>query len=344
MPFPLPAMSSYISSLVRSFGSFLYSQRFVTPASPTQSFSGQTVIVTGGNNGLGKEAARHITQLGASKVIIAARNAQKGQEAREDILKTTGKDGSVIEVWELDLSSYDSVKAFAERATSLERLDVLLANAGMQTSRYSTAEGHERTITVNVISTFLLSFLLLPKLKESAKRFNIEPRLTIVSSEVHAWVNHAAFPKTNIFPTLDSEKLPLNRYFVSKLLEILIVREIGPSLRDSPVILNVLNPGLCYSGFAAQDGAGVIKSAGISLFMLVMAARSTEVGSRTLVAAAAAGRESHGKYMYDGLVDDAYVSPWVQSDEGALVGRTAWEELRDILEKVSPGVTGNLDS
>lgn len=335
-------MSSYIASFVRSFGNFVYSQRFVTPASPTHSFSGQTVIVTGGNNGLGKEAARHITQLGASKVIIAARNLQKGHEAREDFLKTTGRDGAVIEVWELDLSSYDSVKAFAERASSLERLDVLLANAGMQTSRYSTAEGHERTITVNVISTFLLALLLLPKLKESASRFNIEPRLTIVSSEVHSWVNPAAFPKTNIFPSLDSETLPLNRYFVSKLLEILIVREIAPSLRDSPVILNVLNPGLCYSGFAAQDGGGMIKDAGIAVFMLVMGARTTEVGSRTLVAAAAAGRESHGKYMYDGLVNDGFVSPWAQSDEGALVGRRTWEELSAILEKISPGVTGNL--
>ncbi|PWN19837.1 short-chain dehydrogenase/reductase [Microstroma glucosiphilum] len=338
-------MTSFVAPFLRAFGDFVYSQRFVTPASPVQSFSGQTVIVTGGNNGLGKEAARHIARLGASKVIIAARNSKKGQEAREDILKTTGREEAAIEVWQLDLSSYDSVKAFAERTSSLERLDVLLANAGMQTSGYSTAEGHERTITVNVISTFLLALLLLPKLKESAKRFKIEPRLTIVSSELHAWVNPASFPKTDIFPTLDSEKLSLNRYMVSKLMEVLIVRELAPSLSESPVILNVLNPGLCYSGLSYQEGDdGVILKLAKAAFFIIAAARTTEVGSRTLVASAAAGRESHGKYMYDGLVGDEHLGSWVRSDEGTLVGRRAWEELSEILEKVSPGVTGNLNS
>src|SRR5690349_351610 len=105
---------------------FLYSQLFVTPAYPTKSFANQTVIITGANTGLGKEAARHITRLEASKVIIACRNVKAGEEAKRDILSTTQANASVIEVWQLDLASYDSVKAFADRASKLTRLDALV--------------------------------------------------------------------------------------------------------------------------------------------------------------------------------------------------------------------------
>ena len=164
---------------------FLYSQFLVTPAYPTKSIAGQTVIVTGSNTGLGKEAARHLTRLGAAKVILAVRNTKAGEEAKADIEKSTSCAAGTVEVWDLDLASYASVKAFAERASKLPRLDVLLENAGVATYKFAEAEGHERTITVNVISTFLLALLLLPKLKATARQFKTEPRLCIVTSEVH---------------------------------------------------------------------------------------------------------------------------------------------------------------
>jgi NAD(P)-dependent dehydrogenase (short-subunit alcohol dehydrogenase family) len=85
---------------------FLYSQLFVRPQYPTKSFAGQTVIVTGSNVGLGKEAARHIARLGVSKLILAVRNVDAGEEAKGDIESTTNCGKMVIEVWQLDLSSY----------------------------------------------------------------------------------------------------------------------------------------------------------------------------------------------------------------------------------------------
>lgn len=85
---------------------FLYSQLFVRPVYPTRSFAGETVIVTGSNVGLGKEAARHFARLGASKLILAVRNIEAGEEAKKDIESTTNCGKSVIEVWSLDLSSY----------------------------------------------------------------------------------------------------------------------------------------------------------------------------------------------------------------------------------------------
>jgi len=129
------------------------------------------------------------------------------------------------------LSSYSSVKTFAARVSKLPRLDVVLENAGIGTPIWGLAEGHERTITVNVIRTFLLALLLLPKLKATAKEFKAEPRLTIVPSETHAWTKFSELKEPNTFDALDRESAPhfYERYHTSKLLEILVIRAIGAS-------------------------------------------------------------------------------------------------------------------
>lgn len=231
---------------------FLYSQFFVTPKLPTGSFTGQTVIVTGSNVGLGKEAARHIARLGVSKLILACRNTTAAEEAKRDIVSTTKVDPSTIEVWQLDLGSYDSVKDFARRASSLPRIDVLLENAGIATDKFQLFEGHESTVTVNVISTFLLALLMLPKLKTTSKQYNVQPRLVIVSSEVHGWTKLVERNATNTFKELSNQSTAnmSERYPTSKLLEVLVVREIAPKLNGSGVILNMLNPGLCHSSLS----------------------------------------------------------------------------------------------
>lgn len=94
-----------------------------------------------------------------------------------------------IEVWELDLSSYTCVKQFCKRVEGLERLDAVIENAGVAIPEHELVEGCERTIVVNVYSTFLLALLVLPKLRESVSKFGILPRLVIVSSEAHEQVS-----------------------------------------------------------------------------------------------------------------------------------------------------------
>ena len=170
-----------------SFLGFIYSQIFVSLPYPSQDFAGQTIIVTGANGGLGLEAARHFTRLGASKVILGVRNIESGNEAKKSIEDSTKRSG-VVEVWQLDLGNYESVKQFVQRAQGLKRLDVVVENAGIAGNpKFAMPEGNEAMITVNVISTFLLGLMILPKLKETAAKFNVEPRLVIVSSEVHAF-------------------------------------------------------------------------------------------------------------------------------------------------------------
>lgn len=313
---------------------FLYSQLFVKPKYPTSTFTGQTIIVTGSNVGLGLEAARHFARLDAARVILAVRNVEAGNLAKQSIEQSTGRDG-VCEVWEVDLASYESVKAFGARAAKLPRLDVVVANAGIATTRYSTAEGHERNITVNVISTFLLALLLVPTLKATAqKNQGATPRLSVVTSEVHAWTDLPEWKTDNTFTTLDDETTAnMNmRYPASKLLQVFVARELASKLEGSGVIVNMLQPGMCHSQLTREDGWMVA-------ILKLLLARSTEVGSRTLVAAASVGPESHGAYMVDGVVDNDGLSALVRSKDGEAAQKKVWKELSEILEKISPGVT-----
>ena len=93
----------------------------------------------------------------------------------KSIEDSTGRTG-VVEVWQLDLSHYESVKEFAKRAQGLARLDILVENAGIVTFEFSMMEDNESIITTNVVSPVLHSLLLLPKLRETGAKFNTLPR------------------------------------------------------------------------------------------------------------------------------------------------------------------------
>ena len=167
------------------FATLFYSQFFVTPKYPEHDFSGQTVVVTGSNIGLGFEAARHLARLNAAKVIIACRTTSKGEKAKEEIIESTKRIDDCVEVWKLDLSSYDSIKDFAKRANGLDRLDAVIESAGVSNQDWVLDGDDEQTIKVNVISTFLLALLLLPKLRETGEKYSTTPHLEIVTSEMH---------------------------------------------------------------------------------------------------------------------------------------------------------------
>jgi len=169
------------------FFTFIRSQLFTRLPYPNWNFDGQTVVVTGSNTGLGLEAARHVVRLGAGKVILAVRNIAKGQAAAEDILHTTGSKKNVIDVWQLDLSDYESIKKFGARIQTLDRLDAFIQNAGILTQTFTLSEqsGLESHIDVNCVSSVLVGLFALKKLKETSLKYSTRTRLSFVGSELH---------------------------------------------------------------------------------------------------------------------------------------------------------------
>ena len=159
---------------------------------PANDYSQTDIVLLG----IGLETARRLTELNANKVILACRSIERGEQAKKDIEETTEKH-NVVEVWQLDLASYDSVKEFAARVRGLERVDALINNAGLLTFNREMVEGHESALTVNVISMALLTLLVLPALRQSMVRFNIVPRITIVSSDASFDVS-----SLHVFPEL----------------------------------------------------------------------------------------------------------------------------------------------
>lgn len=320
---------------------FLYSQLIKSLPYPEGSYAGKTVVVTGSNVGLGKEAARHFARLGASKLVLAVRSLDKGRAAKEDIEATTGCASDVIEVRQLDMASYANVQKFASRlAADLDRVDIFIANAGVVHPEYEQVEQDEATITVNVVSTFLLAALVMPKLKETAKRYDTRPTLTIVSSEVHGWTpfNERNAPEGGIFDAINEtgRRDTTALYPISKLLEVFSVRAIAEArpAPDFPVTVNTVNPGLCHSDLTRDADSW-------RLWLLKKAlARTTEYGSRNLVYAGSAGAETHGKYVSDCDVEEP--AQFVRSEEGKVAQRRVWAELSQKLEAIHPGVMKNL--
>ncbi|CAK7226247.1 hypothetical protein SCUCBS95973_006136 [Sporothrix curviconia] len=327
-------------------------------------FAGQTIIVTGANVGLGLEAVRHFARLGAARVIVACRSVEKAEAAVANVRQslTPEQDAAcTLEAWDVDLGSFVSVAAFGRRAAAeLDRLDAVVENAGIATGEYTPLEGHESSITVNVLSTFYMALLLLPLLRRTAAQHNVRPRLTVVSSEAHFFARFAEQHAPSIFDALkDPHAMSHDRYNVSKLLEILAVRALAGVLDDrnknknknknkdknknnhaaaSFVTVNTVNPGLCRTQLFRTLPFGIRH---LVHGVLYTVGRTASMGARTLVSAAAAGPETHGQYLDTTAVWP--VSTYVTSEAGAKAQQRVWAEMLGILEDVHPGISGNIE-
>lgn len=246
------------------------------------------------------------------------------------------------------MANYDSVKSFAEKVNQkLSRLDALLVNAGISTNEYHVAEGLEETLTVNVVSSFLLCFLCLPKLQRTAAETREASHLTIVGSVVHCFADHEQIvrPKEGkLFSTLkDKSQADMEaRYIISKLIVLLCVQEMSKKISrsrgksgEAPVIFNCPNPGWCKTELFRQDDGGAF-----ARNLLRLIGRTPEVGARTLTSALAADESTHGHYLSECQVKPASV--WVRSQEGQETQLRVWRELIDRLNGIQPGVSETL--
>ncbi|CAI5507702.1 unnamed protein product [Closterium sp. Naga37s-1] len=210
----------------------------------------------GGSSGIGTETARVLALRGAS-VVLAVRNTEAGEAAKAAIIKdiearsaeAAGVPAAVrerVSVMPLDLASLKSVRAFAADYLRLNRpLHLLINNAGVMICPFMlTADGYENQLGSNHVGHFLLTNLLLPKLKETAKQEGAEARIVIVSSAAHQfpYPGGIRFDAINAKEGYDSMKA----YEQSKLANILHARELARRLKEegAGVTVNALHPGV----------------------------------------------------------------------------------------------------
>ncbi|KEF61933.1 uncharacterized protein A1O9_03505 [Exophiala aquamarina CBS 119918] len=211
-----------------------------TPATGIKSLEGKVILVTGGNNGIGKETILQLAKHHPQKIFMASRTESKARDAIASIKSQNLQDVD-IEYLPLDLSSLPSVKSAADQVMrNSERLDILVLNAGiMAVPPGKTASGQDIQLGTNHVGHFLLTKLLLPTLEKTASQHSSDVRVVSVSSEAH---NMAP----NLATMLSTEKLtatsPWVRYGASKAANIMFAAELA---RRHPQFTCVsLHPGM----------------------------------------------------------------------------------------------------
>jgi NAD(P)-dependent dehydrogenase (short-subunit alcohol dehydrogenase family) len=228
--------------------------------------TGRTVVVTGGNSGLGLATARALAAAGA-RVVLAVRDTARGEQA------AAGLPGQV-EVRRLDLADLASVRAFAAGWTGA--LDVLVANAGiMAVPEARTADGFELQFGTNHLGHFALATLLLP---------HVTDRVVTVSSGLHT-SGHI------VLDDLNWERRGYSAtgaYAQSKLANLLFTLELQRRLTEagSRVRATAAHPG--WAATNLQSGSGSrLKDAAMAVGNRV-AAVSSEQGALPILFAAVA--------------------------------------------------------
>jgi NAD(P)-dependent dehydrogenase (short-subunit alcohol dehydrogenase family) len=204
----------------------------------------KTILITGGTNGIGKQAAHDLAKLGAT-IVITARDAAKGERVASELRTASGN--ARISVLRGDLSRMADVIAVARGFREKHaRLDVLINNAGgVYDKRDTTADGFEYTFAFNHLAYFLLTRELLDLLKTSAPA-----RIVNVSSSAHQG------GKIN-FDDVMAERgyASFRAYSQSKLANVMFTYALARRLEGSNVTVNALHPGFVDTGFGANGGA-----------------------------------------------------------------------------------------
>lgn len=209
----------------------------------------KTIIITGANSGLGFNAAKKIAAQGNDfEIILACRNLEKAQKAKDEIVKDTGNKN--ILVMQLDTSSLQSVKDFADyyKQSHNKPIYALLCNAGISGmglgKKQLTPDGFDIIFATNHLGHFLLTNLLLPLMENGSK-------IIVTASDMHnpplkegekfEWLGVEALAH----PNETMEQNPI-RYSYSKLCNVYFVYELARKLKekDRKIFVNAFNPGL----------------------------------------------------------------------------------------------------
>jgi NAD(P)-dependent dehydrogenase (short-subunit alcohol dehydrogenase family) len=204
-------------------------------------------IVTGATSGIGKATALELASKGATVVLIC-RNRQKGEDTIREIRSLTGSDTTDFMV--ADLSSQQQVRAVAaEVDAKYQRLDVLINNAGATfAKRAESVDGIEMSLAINHLAPFLLTNLLLDKLKTTG-----DARIVNVNSDAHerGKIDFDDLQMRRRYP----HGVGMRAYANAKLANLLTVYELARRLRHTKVTVNALHPGYVATNIVTLDGA-----------------------------------------------------------------------------------------
>jgi NAD(P)-dependent dehydrogenase (short-subunit alcohol dehydrogenase family) len=235
---------------------------------------GKVVIVTGATNGIGEVCALELARMGATVVLISRNQSRLDDDVRDIKAKTGNENVSSIQA---DLSSLAEVrkaaKLFLEQHS---RLDVLVNNAGaIFDKRLETVDGYEMSFALNHLNYFLLTHLLLDRLKETAAQHG-EARIVNVASDAHESVSTIKFDDIQHKKSYTGWMV----YSETKLMNILFTHELARRLKGTKVTANVLHPGLVKTGFG-KNNVGIFKTA-VSLLQDFFGI-SVEEGAKTMI-------------------------------------------------------------
>lgn len=323
----------------------IFKNKWITPPKvTTEDYSGRTVIVTGATAGLGKEAAYKFAALGASKVIIAARDLKKGAATKDELAKRLGRDDQ-FEVWELDMMSYDSVVAFAGLAQGLDHLDIAILNAGIRRSSYHASEhGWEEDLQVNTLSSVLLAVLLLPKLKQSKQHIGKTPVLQFVNSGLHqsAVVPDEVRQQTSILEHYNDRKnfKEGSQYKYTKVFLMYATNKLASEISSADVIITSICPGVVKSDLGRDHYfPGIYLVAALLIFIFM---KSPSQGADTVLSATTQGESVHGRFWKDDKIMPVPLA--IAGIEMKELGSRIWNEIIGALKKDVPTFSKALDA
>jgi NAD(P)-dependent dehydrogenase (short-subunit alcohol dehydrogenase family) len=269
----------------------------------------KTVLITGGNSGIGLATAKSLAGRGF-RVFIAARDLQKSEAALKEIAAAVP--GAQAMALQLDLGDLEKVRAFAaDFRARVPELDVLILNAGLfPTTKQMTAQGFEQQFGVNHLGHFLLANLLLDSVKAR------KGRVVVVSSIMH-WLGHIDFA------SFRGEKRynPVFAYGQSKLANVLFAQELARRLEGSGVTVNALHPGGVDTGIARDLPRFMQK-------LYAMLTVSVEKGAETSVFLASAPEAAGYNGLFFRNCKPMRVSPLARRDTAEKLWQAS-EELAD---------------
>lgn len=228
----------------------------------------KTIVITGGNSGLGLETAKILAADKNNNLILGCRNQSKAHDAVDELKRLSGNQN--IQTLELDLSSFESIRNFADQVLMITKnIDVLACNAGLQIAKgtQTTAEGIEKTFGVNHLGHFLLTKLLMPSINK------VSGRIVLVSSGTHynpaiwqssmfgippadytGWENISA---PDSFKNYPEKSRGYVRYSTSKLCVLFFGYELEARLKqnDIGITVNIFDPGLMPGTELAREGS-----------------------------------------------------------------------------------------